>query len=161
MPTRRLPLATALLCAALALPAGAAEPAQALPALTLPDQHGASHTLGGAVKRIYYTRDMAGGKLMKAVLVERAAERLQAQGAIAVSDVSGMPGPIRSMMALPALKKRPYPVWVDERGQTAALLPHQPDSVAVIELDALRITGVRHLSSEAELRALLPELPAP
>lgn len=153
----RLPCLALLSC--LAMPTLAAQPGDRLPPLSLPDQQGGAHTLSAGVKRIYYTRDMAGGKLMKAVLVERAQQRLDAQGAIAIADVSGMPGPIRSMMALPALKKRPYTVWIDETGATAALLPQPNDSVAVVDLQDMAITQVRYARSEDELRGLLPPQP--
>ncbi len=147
------------LLASLLSTAHAAQPGERLPAFSLPDQQGAQHTLSASVKRIYYTRDMAGGKLMKAVLVEKAQQRLDAQAAVAVADVSGMPAPIRSMMALPALKKRPYTVWIDEAGSTAAVLPQPSDSVVVVDVQDMTITQVRYAKTEEELNALLPPMP--
>lgn len=142
-----------LLVAGLAQAAGVGD---TLPALSLNDQFDRPHTLTTDVKRVYYTRDMAGSKLMKAVLEQNGQQRLDAQQAVALSDLSGMPGPIRNMMALPGLKKRSYAIWLDLEGSTATLLPNEADSVAVIDLQALRITGVQFIKDEAGLRALLP-----
>jgi len=142
----------AVICLALAsLSLFAMDIATALPALQLYDQFGKAHTLDAKTKRIYFTHDMAGGKLLKAALGEKGQDVLDKQQAVAITDVSQMPSMIRSMMAMPAMKKRSYQIWIDESGKVVSELPRKPDQVTVIELDQLKITAVRFAADEKAL----------
>ena len=127
----------------------------ALPAMVLQDQFGKPVQLTALTKRLYFTHDMAGGKLLKAVLGEKGQAVLDAQQAVAITDVSGMPAMIRSMMALPAMKKRSYAIGVDTEGKQTAGLPHPSDHVVVIDLDALKVTRVTTAGDEKNLAALM------
>ena len=140
-----------------ALAVQAAEIGQLLPAMQLNDQFGRPHVLAPATKRIYFTHDMAGGKLLKAALGDKGQALLDAQQAVAITDVSGMPSMIRNMMAMPAMKKRSYRIGIDESGKQAAGLPRQPDQVTVIDLDQLKITAVKFAADEKSLKALVQE----
>ncbi len=128
----------------------------ALGVIRLSDQFGKAHTLEQRVKRIYFTHDMAGGKLLKAALGDKGQAVLDSQQAVAMTDVSAMPAMIRSMMALPAMKKRSYQIWIDETGSVLGGLPRKPDQVTVIELDNMTITSVRFAAVEKALTASKP-----
>lgn len=134
----------------------AADVGELLPGIQLKDQFGKVHSLEPTVKRIYFTHDMAGGKLLKAVLGDRGQAELDNQQAIAVTDVSQMPSMIRSMMAMPAMKKRSYQIWIDETGKVLAGLPRKPDQVTVIEMDKMKITAVHFAADEKALVQLKP-----
>lgn len=127
-----------------------------LGAIRLKDQFGKAHSLEKNVKRIYFTHDMAGGKLLKAALGDKGQALLDSQQAVAMTDVSAMPAMIRSMMALPAMKKRSYQIWIDETGSVLGGLPRKPDQVTVIEMDQLVITSVRFAADEKALTAPKP-----
>jgi hypothetical protein len=145
----------AVICLALAsLSLYALEMGAVLPALQLNDQFGKAHTLDAATRRIYFTHDMAGGKLLKAVLGDKGQTILDSQQAVAITDVSQMPSMIRSMMAMPAMKKRSYQIWIDESGKVISDLPRKPDQVTVIELDQLKITAVQFVADEKALASL-------
>ncbi|HQQ74594.1 MAG TPA: hypothetical protein PK031_05535, partial [Pseudomonadales bacterium] len=113
------------------------------------------HTLGVATRRIYFTHDMAGGKLLKAALGENGQALLDSQQAVAITDVSEMPSVIRSMMALPAMKKRSYLIWIDEIGVVVRSLPRKPEQVTVIDLDQMRITAVQFAADKKALEAII------
>lgn len=140
-----------LFCASFSL--YAADVGDLLPGFQLKDQFGKAHTLEPAIKRIYFTHDMAGGKLLKAALGDNGQAILDGQQAVAMTDVSAMPSVIRSMMALPAMKKRSYQIWIDEAGTVIGGLPRKPDQVTVIELDQLKIIAVRFVADEKALVA--------
>lgn len=127
-----------------------------LPSIQLKDQFGKMHSLEPTVKRIYFTHDMAGGKLLKAALGDKGQAVLDSQQAVAITDVSQMPAMIRSMMAMPAMKKRSYQIWIDETGKVVAGLPRKPDQVTVIELDHQKITSVKYAADEKALAQLKP-----
>jgi hypothetical protein len=131
----------------------AADVGDLLPGFQLKDQFGQVHTLEPVTKRIYFTHDMAGGKLLKAALGDKGQAVLDSQQAVAMTDVSAMPSVIRSMMALPAMKKRSYQIWIDETGTVIGSLPRKPDQVTVIELDQLKIIAVRFVADEKALVA--------
>ena len=125
----------------------------ALAVFSLKDQHSNSHTLNADVKRIYYTCDMAGGKLMKKVFGVDGQKIIDGTTTIAISNVSGMNGFIRNNMALPALKKRPFTIWIDDSGVSNAL-PYKEDHVSVIDLTGMKITSTRFISEQQALREL-------
>ena len=103
-----------LFCASFSL--YAADVGDLLPGFQLKDQFGKAHTLEPAIKRIYFTHDMAGGKLLKAALGDNGQAILDGQQAVAMTDVSAMPSVIRSMMALPAaLSVAPVPPCQESR----------------------------------------------
>ena len=125
----------------------------AFPVTSLENQHGEPITIDDQTQRVLFTADMAGGKVVRALLDERenAAELLTSANAIYLSDVSGMPSLIRKMMALPAMRKRPYPIMLDIEGVVSAGLPRQEGAVTVIELEKLTVTSLDFTTSPAEL----------
>lgn len=125
--------------------------ASVLPAFTLNDQHGAAHTLDDQVQRILFVRDMGGARIMKKVFGKDAGP-VDGMHTVAISNLSGMNGFIRNTMALPALRKRPYVIWVDETGQTQAI-PSLEEQVTILDVHNRRITGIRYAADPNSLKA--------
>jgi hypothetical protein len=153
-----------VLLIALALPALAEDesapapfaPGDRLPALELADQHGETHRLESSVRRVLFTSDMDGGRLVKEALRNDGGARLDGAAAAYVSDVSRMPGPIRRMFAMPAMRRRPYPIWLDTEGEATARFPVEKGKVTLLILADLELREVRHLGSAEEILAALP-----
>ncbi len=150
-------LKASMLAALGSLSVQAADIGQTLPPLQLKDQFGNAHVVTLTTRRLYFTHDMAGGKLLKAVLGDKGQAVLDAQQAMAIADVSGMPSMVRNMMAMPAMKKRSYKIGVDEAGNVSASLPRQPDQVTVIDLDQFVVRAVRFAADEKSLKALVAQ----
>jgi hypothetical protein len=74
---------------------------------------------------------------------------------VAITDISGMPAMIRRMMALPAMKKRSYRIWLDATGKLVAGWPREPGKVTVMELDDFSITGTTFAGDEPTLEAIV------
>ncbi|MFN2377623.1 MAG: hypothetical protein ABR538_13870 [Candidatus Binatia bacterium] len=129
----------------------------ALPPLALQDQNAKSVTVDAATKILLFTRDMDAGAIVKEALAEDGAALLAAGGAVYVSDVSGMPGLVRSMFALPALRRRPYAVGLDEAGEATANLPSEAGKVTILRLDSGSIASISFPATSAQLRAALGE----
>jgi len=152
-----------LLLAALLLTASAAAQTlavgSAFPALGLEDQHGTRHAIDASVRAVLFSRDMDGGgvirKALDAPLEKDALAFLARHGAVCVADVSRMPGLIRRAIARPRLRRRPYPLLLDEEGPATAALPSAEGKATLIRLDALRIVAVEHYDSPEALRAAL------
>ena len=133
-----------------------------MPALTLEDQHGETHTLDASVRLVIFTREMGAGDMVKDLLAENGGEILSERGAIYVADVNRMPGLIRRMFALPSMRKRPYPMWLDTEGTATADLPAVEGKPTLLFLEDGKVKKIRNPGTGAELREALglpPELP--
>jgi hypothetical protein len=158
-------VALALLLAS--LPAAAQGPKlvpERLAAFELPDQHGSPHRVDGAVRILILSRDMDGGAVVRGALETRgeaARAFLAERGAVYVADVSRMPGIVRSLLAMPRMRGRPYPVLLDTAGEATAGLPSEPGRASLVWLEDLRPVRVEFVATPEELLAKLGLHPAP
>lgn len=131
-----------------------------LPAVTLEDQHGVAHAVDGSVRALLFSRDMDGGGVIRSLLDpdalgEPPAAFLDRHAALCVADVHRMPGLVRRIIAKPRMRKRPYPLLLDEEGDATASWPSQPGHATLIRLDGLRVVEILHTRSPEELREAL------
>jgi hypothetical protein len=122
---------------------------------TLEDQHGKSHIVDASVKVILFSRDMDGGDFLKHGLADVAPGYLNGKKAVYVADISGMPGLIARMFAIPAMRDRPYSILLDRDGETTACLPDMEGQATLVFLDRLT---VRRIVNVTEARAVRREL---
>ena len=146
--------------------AGAEEPTpwsmgDTVNAFQLEDQFGKSDRVDEATGLILFSRDMDGGEVLSAALEGKNAEYLADRQAVYVADISGMPGLVARLFALPKMRKRGYPMLLDRDGEVTARLPDQEGSGTLIELDKLQIVGINFLSNAAELSTRLEALKPP
>jgi hypothetical protein len=123
--------------------------------LALRDQHDAAHPVTPEMQLLLFTHDMDGGGYVKEALADGGGARLEAARCVYVSDLSGMPGPIRSMMALPSIRRREYRVAVDEDGTATPSIPRAAGKATVIELHGGKVASVSFAASVAEVNAAL------
>ncbi len=123
------------------------------PALTLPDQNGTPHSIGPATKVVVFTRDMNGGELVKSALAASTGDSLTPAHVAYVCDISPMPRLVRSMFALPGLRKRTYPVMLDDSGDVTKNFPYAEGKATVLTLDAGIVESVAFAGSSAEVTA--------
>ena len=158
--TRRRTLLFLLFPALLLLPAPIVR-AEALTAgsklepFSLVDQNDVAHNVDTSVRMIVFTADMDAGTRVKEALSENGSDLLAAAGAVYVSDISRMPAFVTSLFALPALRKRDYPVLLDRDGKRTKDWPHSEGKVTIIDLDAGTVRGIRQESTTAEVGAAL------
>ena len=147
-------LARLLVLLLVAAPAGA-EPLAVgglLAPRTLPDQHGTAHAIDASVRLVLFTRDMKGGGVVKEALQADGRAFLERHHALYVSDVSRMPGLIRSAIAKPRLRGRGYPILLDEEGTATADLPAAEGKATLLFLEKLHVTRVEQVGTVEELR---------
>ncbi|HYC53521.1 MAG TPA: hypothetical protein VEL28_01080 [Candidatus Binatia bacterium] len=158
-----LRFACAILVTLVMAPAASAEDAavaalkagDALPVLTLPDQHGVSTTVTLDTTTLVFTRDMDGGGFVKEVLAEGGTEKLAAARAVYIADVSGMPGFVRRTFALPSMRKRPYPMLIDETGAATKMLPSEEGKATILRVSDGKVSDVKLAASTDEVAAAL------
>jgi hypothetical protein len=148
-------LAAACLCAAQLAAAATLAPGMPMPAIALADQHDVKASIGPDTRIVLFARDMDAADLAEEALAADGAALLTDAGALFVSDISGMPGMIRKLIALPAMRKRPYRMLLDREGDATADMPVQKGKVTVLRLDALEIEAVEYVGSAAQLRGVL------
>jgi hypothetical protein len=122
---------------------------------TLPDQHGETRSVDSAVRVLLFSRDMGGGKVIRKALEADGAALLQTHRAVYVADVSGMPGLVLRIMAKPSMRRRPYPMLLDEEGSPTADLPSREGQATLIFLEALRVKRVAYAATPPELLTAL------
>ncbi len=155
------PLAFCLWLPFLALPSVAEEAAEAwrvgdtLPAFSLEDCHGDLHCLEPATNWLFYSRDRAGDEILDLAVKEHALGQLNSGEAVYMADISGMPGIITKLFALPAMRKRDYPILLDHEGEATARLPHREEQLTILRLQGLRITGIAYAADANEVMFLV------
>lgn len=145
-------LSFSLAASAFAAPYAAGE---SINAFSLEDQHGEQHKVDIRVTRILFSRDMDGADLIEQGLIEMNAANLKSKGIVYVADISGMPGLVASMFAIPAMQDMSYPILLDRDGNTTARLPGKAEQATLIFLDKLTITRVIHTDDAATIQAEL------
>jgi hypothetical protein len=131
-----------------------------VPPLALADQHGAPHPLDASVRVVVFSREMKAGGVVKTALEKDGAAFLEANRALYLSDVSGMPGLVRSMFALPGLRRRSYRIALDTTGEATKDFPSVEGKPTVLVLDGLRVVRIENPATPEELRRAL-ETPQP
>jgi hypothetical protein len=123
-----------------------------IPKATLLDQHEKPHQLDESVKVIFFAREMEGGNVIRSLLDSEGPEFLEKHHALYIADISEMPSLIAKMMALPRMKKRPYPTVLDRDGLVTAAFPSEEGRVTILRLDRLKVTGIEYRGSVEGLR---------
>jgi len=151
----RTPLTIALLLVAGVALADPYAVGSALPPIELPDQHGEARTIDESVRAVVFSRDMKAGDVVKAAVAKAGPDLFDRNSAVYVVDVKGMPSLIRALFAMPAMRRRPYRLLVDEDGAKTADFPGGATWPTVLVLDKLRVTSVSYPTSAEELIAAL------
>jgi hypothetical protein len=132
-----------------------------MPEIHLADQHDRQGTIGPATRIVLFTRDMEAGDFVKEALAEDGSALLAAANAVYIADISGMPGLIAKVFALPAMRKRPYRMLLDRDGKATADFPSEKGKVTALHLDAFEIGRVDYIDSSEGVLTVLHEAREP
>ncbi len=127
----------------------------AFPAMEVEDAHGETHAVPGEARVVLFTVDKAAGEVVTEAFGETEPGTLERAGIAYLADISGMPGLITKMFALPKMRDYPFRVLTLREEGEGADLPRREDRVSIIRLEAGRIAGVEYTDSAEDLRALL------
>lgn len=121
------------------------------------DQFDRSLSIGPAVKTLVFAPDRAAGKIASAYLNGQLGQSLEARGIRYLADISGMPGLINKLFAIPAMQDYGYPVLLGRQAAQTADLPRREGEVSVLRLQDGEVTAVAYAADAEALAALLPE----
>lgn len=153
-------LIVAFLAVAVAAGAEPLRPGMPMPEIRLADQHDVETTIAPDVRYVVFTRDMDAGNLVKDALAVNGGAILEAADTVYVADISGMPAFVTKVFAVPAMRKRGYPIVLDRDGKATAGVPSEEGKITVLDLRAGAIAQIRHVASAEDLRSLLTENPS-
>ncbi|MEE8311005.1 MAG: hypothetical protein V3R77_02025 [Candidatus Binatia bacterium] len=122
--------------------------------IVLEDQHGVERAVDDSLDVIVFTRDMDAGDIVKAALADTTAEQLDARHVVYVTDISAMPAMVARLLALPKMRKRPYPMLLDRDGDATARFPARAGLVTILRVDDLEITAVEYVEDPAVITAI-------
>ena len=131
-----------------------------LPRIELPDQHGEARVIDDSLRAVVFSRDMKAGDVVKAAVEKAGPELFDRNSAVYVVDVKGMPAIIRTLFAMPAMRRRPYKLLVDDEGVKTADFPGGATYPTVLVLEKLRVTSVTYPTTAEELIAAIEPAPA-
>lgn len=123
----------------------------------LEDQHGKPFTHQAAMKLVLYVDSMKAKNLVRDTLVAIDTGCLHDGRVVYLADISGMPGLISTLIAVPRMRNYPYPIWLDRSGVATDALPVQDDAVTLLTVEQQAITRIEFLAGAT---ALLPRLQA-
>jgi len=138
-------------------PLGVGDP---MPPLALEDQHGHAGNVGDGVRVVVVSRDMDAGDVVKKALAGRDQAFLDANRAVYVANISGMPALVTRLFALPRMRERPYRMLLDRDGSATKDIPAVVGRPTVLRLESGRIVGVSQPADPGALAAEIA-LPAP
>jgi len=126
-----------------------------LEAVSLDDQHEKPGHINEETRIILFSRDKAGGDLMAEALSKIPEGYLAEQHIAYIVDISGMPGLISKYVAIPSMRKKNYPMLLDQDGSKTAKYPDQNSASTLIYIESLKIKKIVHLSSIKQIRQAL------
>jgi len=119
------------------------------PAWELTGQFDESHRLpGNPTEVVVFSRSKQADESLSSVLESVAGERLIRGEVIYLADISGMPGMIRRLFALPAPGDRDYPVVLIREEGLSVRLVTQTDCLALYRLEQSRVVSREDLCVE-------------
>jgi hypothetical protein len=105
----------------------------AVPALSLKDQHGKEFDFTNGVRFLLVVKEMGAAKAANQKLAEQGAGYLEKNGAAYLMDIHSMPG-IARVFALPKMRKYPQRIVLVEDATTLSAFPARPERVTVLAL---------------------------
>jgi hypothetical protein len=134
--------------------------AASFPALSLTDQHDDPVELPGTARWVLFANSKEGDQWAASALEPIGRSGMAARRLLYLSDISAMPSLITRMFAMPALRKREYPVALIREEGKAAGIPARADCLSLIGLDAGRIARTEYLCTADAVRQALQALPS-
>ena len=126
-----------------------------LPDMVFKDQHEQRLTVDRGTRIIFVATEMAASRMMTKALEALPPTALKERQAVYIADISSMPEPISTIVAMPRMRKLPYAVAVVRHAGDVAHLPRQPGAVTVLMTDGGTVRAVAFAGSPQAIAAYL------
>ena len=153
-------LGLALFLCGFALIASANQPAGAVRigdvlTLELKDQHDKSVAINEQTNMILFAAGKSTSALMSKTLEDLPPSTLKDKKALYVADISGMPGFITKMVAIPKMQKRPYTIALLRDEALSKRFPQKDGAITIIQLKAGKVTDISFVTKQEEITKAL------
>ncbi len=119
------------------------------------DQWEKSVEISGETKIVLFSYDMDGSDIIKAALDEIKVKDLSAKQWVYIADVSGMPALVAKLFAMPKMKKYPYAIALDKKGEQTKGWQRQAGQAAVLILQNGQVQSVQYFADSKALSQFL------
>jgi hypothetical protein len=148
------PLITLLTLALILVPAFA----DSLKPQLFKDQWDNTIELDSSVQWLLFSHSRKGGEWIEQSMTNLDITDPASKQMLIVADISRMPGMITRMIAMPKMRKLPYPMAISRDAANTENWPRAGDDVSLYRLDRLKIVKRTDFKSQAELQQVLAEL---
>lgn len=124
-----------------------------LPPITLQDQFDKTVSVATDVQTLLFAIEKAPSDLVNNYLLKQDNDYLTTNKAYFMADISGMPGMITKMFALPKMRKRPYSILLAYAVEDTAFMPRQKNKVTVLKIMGGKVSSIEFVDTEAALIA--------
>lgn len=125
------------------------------PEISLDDQHDRLLRIDSATKMILFAPDRTSGEIAYAALEPVGDEALDDAGIRYIADISGMPGFVTRMFALPKMRDYSFSVLLATEEADAAALPSREGHVTVLKISDGRVADVAYFADATALAAAI------
>ena len=119
--------------------------------LEMKDQHDKSVAINEQTNLVLFAAGKSTSALMSKTLEALPPTTLADKKAIYVADISGMPGFITKMVAIPKMQKRPYTIAILKDEAQSKRFPQKDDAITIIKLKAGKVTEINFVTKEEEI----------
>lgn len=123
--------------------------------LEMKDQHDKSVAINEQTNLVLFAAGKSTSALMSKALEALPPTILADKKAIYVADISGMPGFITKMVAIPKMQKRPYTIAILRDEDQSKLFPQKDDAITIIKLKAGKVTEINFVTTQEEITKAL------
>lgn len=141
----------ALVAAAMAEPP-AFQVGERLPELVFTDQHENPAPITEEHRLLLFSKEMDSNDIIHGLMKEQGPEYLSNHQAAFTADISGMPGLITSLFALPKMRKYPYLMHLDFEGNLTERFPFEGTKITMIYLKKGQIVEIRYAKGLQEVK---------
>lgn len=123
--------------------------------LELKDQHDRDVGINEQTNLILFAADKSTSALMSKILEDLPPTTLKDKKAVYVADISGMPGFITKMVAIPKMQKRPYTIAIVKDEAQSKIFPQKNDAITIIKLKSGKVTEINFVTKQEEIIKVL------
>lgn len=125
----------------------------ALPTLNLKDQHDNPYDVPVDTQRILFAADNEGNMLATGLIESHEPDWLTLNKEVYLADIHKMPSLVARFIAIPKLRKKPYPILLGRDETDLQAFPRKKDCVTVLLAKSGKVSEVVFACSRQELLA--------
>ncbi len=122
-----------------------------LPPIELNNQHGQPITVSPTINTLIFSVEKSAADLLNDYLATQEGNFLKENNAYFLADISGMPGIITRVIALPKMRKRPYDMLLATEAEQLSFIPHKKNWATALKIVDGKITSITFLDNPEQM----------